>query len=318
LLTIGILVAVLSTLFTIPAFAQDDSSQPPSTSLGFISKGDTYYAVEKALTYNKAVRKDLMERGLFTLPSKDSKGNMVPGIIDVGKIESLVKNGTYVIANNSMFLASQPVEENYARSTGSYKYAQMVTRHLEVFDDFNYRGHESYVNLPSSLTLNADTVHCVYTHHLLLPNNQFVESGVGWVSWAPSPIIYTFQSYTGVEVYLSIPSASRTIYLDIEINATTLNAWIYVYDPYTTYSISTNQAVTAANHRVDQCQEEYSTGAWTSTPTIRHHDNRVKNTSNTWVNWNNSIDTDWDNNTPLYENHGITSDKKWIDTWCTP
>jgi len=303
-----------------------------TSNAGYFDKGPVALAVEKALTIGGPIKEDLINRGLFTFPTSDGKSGRTPGEIKVGDIEKLVNSGIYVLDNISgLAIRDQNSTDEIQKEPESilvdaeYKYAQMVTRTLEWVDVYNYRGHFCWVSIPANVTLAQGTVHNVYTHHMGLPRpfpwspKRFVESGVGWVSWAPSPIIFTYDTYNPGWVYDTIPGGiSRDIYLLIDISPS-YQAQMFVWDPYSNKSIQTFRQVDELNHRIDVAQEQASfAGVWTQTSYARFFDNIVKNTAGNWVNWNNSIDTDWDNNPPLYEGHGILNDKKWIETWANP
>lgn len=326
---LGILTLVAILLLIVPgsAIAADENGQPQteattgSESTKYFDEGPVFPAIERALAQEGPVKDDLINRGLFILPTSDGKGGEIPGEIKIGEIEKLINAGTYSIdETNTLVQGSQSPEQKSATSASlSYKYALMVTRLWGIIDQFSYRGHSAYVTIPANITLSPDTVHNLYTNHMGLPNGSFIESGVGWVSWASSPIIYTYSSYTGAWSYIPITSGiSRDIYLQLFVNPTTYLAYMYVVDMYTLSFVMTTQTVSGLNHRVDQCQEECSSGTWTATPQVLQYNNQLVNTSNQWVNWNNSIPTAWTSNSPLHQNYGIQNDMKWINTWCTP
>jgi len=325
---LAIFAIIATTLLNWPGviFANDNQAvqaTSPTDTGNIVSfyRGPLFTAVEQALSQEGPTKNDLISRELFTLPKSDGKGGMIPGEIKLGEIEKLANSGVYHVSEaNILELGPEPsgMTRNAVTST-AYKYALMVTKRLSLFYEYKYRGHEAFVDIPANITLASGTIHNLYTTHLGLPNGTWVESGVGWVNWASSPIIFTYSSYTNLWTYLTIPSGyARTVTLYINIS-TGYQASMLVYDPYSGMAISSVQQVTSLNHRVDQCQEQASdNNVWTSTPQVRQHDNYVKNTSNTWVHWNNSINTDWFSDSPLHETHGIQNDLKWINTWCTP
>lgn len=61
-------------------------------------RGRVFDAVEKTLSQPGPVRDDLMRRGLYRVPSTANiTDGPVPGEIQVGEIERLVKQGVYAI-----------------------------------------------------------------------------------------------------------------------------------------------------------------------------------------------------------------------------
>ena len=67
-----------------------DSSPP-------YDRGPVNDAVLRTLAQGGPVKDDLIMRGLFTIPTVDEAGAIVPGTIKVGEIEKLVKARVYSI-----------------------------------------------------------------------------------------------------------------------------------------------------------------------------------------------------------------------------
>jgi hypothetical protein len=307
---------------TVFASADDSSGQAASSSnVTLIERSPTFIAIEQTLAQGGPVKDDLIKRGLVTFPTPDGKGGMTPGVIQTSKIDELASTGVYHITEANTFeLGPQTpkVINVTATASVSYKYAAMQTKKWNSWDEYKYRGHTVYVDIPSNIVLSSGTIHNIYTNHLALSDGQWIESGVGWVNWASSPILFTYTSYTGNWTWLSIPSGTpRTIFLRLEVQPSGQSE-MYASDSYYGYQVDTFQQVTSLNFRVDQCQEQCSTGVWTQTPMVLQHDNMLKNTNNQWVNWNNAINTNWFADSPMHQNYGIQNDKKWIDTWCSP
>lgn len=300
----------------------DDTEAAGAGSIGHYYKGPEFVAAVVAISEEGPIRDDLIARGLFTYPD-DETGE--PGLVKVGEIKKLVEAGVYYIDETNRLRIGSQTDGQEAAATAKnalvYKYAEMVTRRLEIWDDFKYRGHRCYVHIPADIDLEPGTKQNLYCTHMGTSDAYyFVECGVGWGPNSSNPFIYTYDTYTYHLPYKYITSGvSRDIYLKIDIDSEDYTAKMYVRDPYTGKTVTTYQEVIALNHRADQCQEQASyTDTWTETPKVKQFDNRLKNKSDKWVKWNDSIATDWDHNAPLYESHGITNDMKWIKTWCNP
>ncbi len=284
------------------------------------NKGMAYPAALIAALMPGPIQSDLEKRGLVSLGSNSSQGSSV----DLGQIQSLIQQGMYFIDPNNHMQAgpvSIPSQVFQFTGTNNYIYALRATQLWAALDNFSFTGHTVKVSIPANLDFpaNGPTTHNLYNTHLTLPDGRWVESGVGWVSWAQSPIIYTYESYTGRWNFESIPAGSqRDILLKIEISPN-LQATMSASDPQSGKSVTSQQQVGALNHRVDLTQEQFSnTNQWLNTPHVQFHDSQIKNNpSDNWVSWDNSVVTSWVNNPPMYESKGVTNGQIWTETWCS-
>jgi len=226
------------------------------------------------------VQTDLIQRGLLSLDtSSDSSSGSK---IDIGAIENLIKSGIYFIdPRNRLELGpvTIPAEIQQLQSSPAYRYSQRRTQTWSFLDNFNYTGVDVYVTMPAGIELasGGETSHNIYCVHLTLPDGRWVESGVGWVNWTASPIIYTYQSYTGQWTVENIPGGTpRDINLKVEISTDRV-AEMYVFDPHSSKSITTRQSVGGLGHVVDLTQEQHSNSSrWIDTPVVRFFDSMIK------------------------------------------
>jgi hypothetical protein len=308
-------------LLVLPSAVQGNNEPSQSENeeiIASIDRGPVFIATEMALAKGGAIKDDLIKRGLFPFPDPNGK----PGVIKFGEIEKLVNESIYYINNDNTLDLNVNDQGLSFQQPGQMRVVTKKYAQIQNTDGYSYRGHEALVTIPTSITLSDDTVHCLYTNHLILSDGKFVESGVGWVNWYESPIIYTYQNYSSTWVYRTISDGtSRSIELMIDITPDPPYgglAEMYVYDPYDGVDVQTYRAVTSTDHHVDQCHEQASSGAWTETPYVVQYDNYLKNTSNNWIDWNNGISTYFGADSPLEESHGTMSNKYWIRTWCDP
>jgi hypothetical protein len=316
---------ITAILFVVPGISlaaegnQQTDTEAAGVSAGYYDKGPVFLATLVALEEEGPVKDDLTARGLFTYLAADDLE-----VIDIGGITKLVEAGVYSIDGTSKLRIGPQIEGQKAaataKSSATYKYAQMVTRRWEIFDEFKYRGHRCYVDIPANLELESGTIHNVYSTHMGSSDcYYFLECGVGW--WSSNrPYIYTYDTYSCLMYRTRISSGvSRDIYMKITIDSEDYEAKMYVRDPYDDKYVRTYQEVYTLNHRVDQCQEQASyTDTWSETSKVKAFSNRLINKYDDWVDWDDDIATDWDHNSPLRESHGITNNMKWIKTWCNP
>ncbi|RLC64235.1 MAG: hypothetical protein DRI01_03780 [Chloroflexi bacterium] len=314
------IIALFSILLPVYALASNDESQGQNvTSKIDFDRGPVFYAVMKTLTQGGPVKDDLVDRSLITYTKLDGYNDKFSRQIRIGYIEKLVDSGVYHIASSGL-LEFGPQQSGDSSSSVILqvvrKYATMRTALL--WDNFNYRGHESYVDIPSSMPLSAGTDFNVYMHHLTEPNGYWIESGVGRVSWSSYPVLYTYTTYVGLWNDVDIPSGiSRAIRLFIDIPSNG-NAQMYAYDTYSGLSAYDEQEVVNLNQRADCGQEEASsTDTWTNTSAVTQRDNILKNSSGTWIYWNDAVSTRFTTDTYMYQNNGIWDNKRWISTWCS-
>lgn len=324
IMTILAMVSLLALVVPYPAIAADLESQPQDPANGItvtIDRGPVFYAAVHTLSTDNPVKEDLIKRGLF-IREKIGDTDLCSGQIKFGEIEKLVNSGVYhITASNTLEFGPQLSGENVETLAEQlrvevHKYSEMKTANL-FWDNFNYRGHWSYVDLPSYLPLNSGTDFNVYTSHMAEPNGYFTEAGVGRVSWSDYPIIYTYTNYVGEWNYTEIPGGvSRTVFLYIDVSTNGL-ATMSVQDYYSGYAEAANQQVSYLNQRVDACQEECSSSnSWTETSYITQRDNELKDSNGTWINWNSSVSTRFITDSYMYESHSIQNDKYSFTTWC--
>ena len=299
--------------------AENDRGITNGTFTPRYDKGPVFTAIELALTKGGSIKKDLIKRGLFTIP--DPKGE--PGVIKVGEIKKLIDAGIYIIDRTNTLTLNDYFSVDTQVDSEKVIIVDKVYATMDNGNGYQYQGHKAWVTIPTSITLDADTVHNIYTTHMGLSNDHYVETGVGWISWDDSPVIFTYDTYIDTWRYRSITSGvSRNIELKIDIIPDPPYgglAEMYVYDPYDDVCVQDYRAVSSMNHDVDQCQEQASTGDWTETPDVVQYDNDLKNSSGNWVNWGSSIPTAfWDNSPPMDQDHGISSNRYWIETECDP
>ncbi len=281
------------------------------------NRGPDFQPILEAAVMPGSVRDDLIRRGLI---SSDSSLT-----VDVGAIQDLVQTGIYFLdPSNRLHLGPVSVPGLASQTLGNaaYIYSQKVTQLWAVIDDFRFTGHSVYVTIPANvdITYGSQTIQNLYNIHLTASDGNWVEAGVGWVNWTESPILYTYQSYTGKWSIASIPSGTqRDIFLKIEIDANQV-ASMSASDPLSGKSINTQQSVNSLGHRVDQSQEQASnTGRWTNTSPATFHNNQVKEEgSNDWTDWGSGFPTSWTYNAPLYQKQVLSGDNVWMETWCQP
>lgn len=282
--------------------------------------------IDAALQSSGDVRNDLLKRGLL-VEERDARGEIKGGEVWFNKIEDLIKSGVYHIDQAGALQAgASPTDMGALTTTYYYKWAQQRCTRLNYWDEYIYRGLQYKVPIPASITENPKTAHVLYCGHLFLTGNRWIEGGVGWRrvdGYTFTLIIYTETTYEGNYHYFTIPSGySRDVLIKLEIlNGTTTGAML-VYDTGSGTSIYNTYPVPATDHCANFQQEEcstYSSGGWTTTPQVKNYDSILKNTSNNWINWNNNVSTKWSaDSPPMYQNHGIENDRKWMTTWCTP
>jgi hypothetical protein len=281
------------------------------------SKGSFYPEGLIAALTPGPIRDDLLKRGVLLTGSNGDQG------INFGDIANLIQQGLYSVdPNGHLQLGPVPIPAEAAMSSGnnSYIYSQRTTQLWAFLDDFNYTGHSVYVTLPASLNLpsNSSTIHNLYNTHLTLPDGNWVESGVGWVNWTASPILYTYNSYHGQWNFISIPAgAQRDIFLKVEITPD-LQAVMSASDPQSLKSANANVKVKAIRHRIDFSQEQTSpSGKWMNTPPARFHDSQIRKSGSDWVKWDTSTISTWSNNPPMAEKTGLDNGQIWTVTWCS-
>ena len=281
------------------------------------SKGSFYPEALIAALAPGPVRDDLLKRGILSSGSNGDQG------INIGDIANLIQQGQYSFdPKGHLQLGPVPIPGGAVGVSGNhqYIYSQRTTQLWAFLDDFDYTGHSVYVTLPASfnLALNSSTTHNLYNTHLTLPDGNWVESGVGWVNWTASPILYTYDSYHSQWNFVSIPSGTqRDIFLKVEISPD-LQAVMSASDPQSGKSASAGIKVNALKHRIDFSQEQTSAaGKWVNTPPARFHDSQIRKSGNDWAKWDTSIISTWSNNPPMEEKTGLDNGQIWTDTWCS-
>jgi hypothetical protein len=225
--------------------------------LKFPERGSAYPEALIAALTSGPVQNDLLKRGLISLGTGDTQVSTV----DLGVIQNLINQGAYFLdPQNRLQLGPVPLPTGFLQTQPGayYIYSLRLTQALTFIDDFSYIGHIVNITIPGDFNLPADskTTHNLYNTHLTLPDGRWVESGVGWVTWTKSPIIYTYQSYTGKWSFASIPGGvQRDIALKIEISTNQV-AEMSASDLYSGKTIKTQQQVGALGHRVDESRSK--------------------------------------------------------------
>jgi hypothetical protein len=281
--------------------------------------GTSYPAALQAALSPGPTQSDLIQRGLVMLNT--TVGSVTEGSVDTGGINNLINSGIYFLnPQNHLQLGPVPGNVVQVQNRPGYIYAQRITQAYSVIDDFSYTGHSLSVTLPANLDLgnNSSTTHNLYNTHLTLPDGRWVEAGVGWVNWTTSPILYTFQSYTGKWNFASIPAGSqRDISLKIEIDSNNV-AHMSASDPSSGKTVESQQQVGGQGYRIDLSQEQQSnSNTWLNTTTARFHNSQIKRVgSNNWENWGTGVISTWVYNSPLNAKSGTEGNQVWTDTWC--
>ncbi len=319
-----IICVLLTVALLVPAQASAQESTAVNTddNVSSVNRGPYFDIIMSAALLPGAIQNELMGRGLVSI-NFDEQGKAASGRVDVDAIAQLIDQGVYWV-DQQKHLRADPRRESevFTITAGYYRYAQMVTRTLGMFDNYNYRGDICYVTVPSNITLGAGTTHNLYSTHLCQGDtSHWIEAGIVWANWLPDngPAVFTYDTYGNGWKYTVIPAGvQREVYLNIEIYSD-YSADMYARDSYSDISKYTQCQVSTLNSRADEVQEQHSYSyTYTATSQVLLDRSRLKNTNNQWVNWNDSINTAWTHETPLYENHGISNDMKWIQTWCSP
>jgi hypothetical protein len=286
------------------------------------NKGTGYPEILISAFLPGPIQDDLKKRGLLTIGSAPNDSNT--SVVDSNAIQQLINAGIYFIDPQRRLELGPITLPGEVQQLGNavYRYAQRRTQTWGFLDNFNFTGLDVQVNIPESVDINSggNTTHNLYCIHLTLLDGRWVESGVGWVNWTTSPIIYTYQSYTGQWTVASIPGGQpRDINLRIQIGANRM-AEMYAFDALSNKSVSTTQEVGGLDHVVDFAQEQHSrTNQWVNTQHARFHDAKVMSAgTNQWVNWDSRIAATWIQNPPMYAQRDTTNGQNWTETWCSP
>jgi hypothetical protein len=285
------------------------------------NKGSAYPEMLISAFLPGPVQDDLAEKGLISIDSVPRDSNA--STIDSNGINALIESGIYFLnPGNRLELGpiSIPGEIQQMQGNAVYRYAQRRTQMWGFLDNFVFTGLDVQVTIPDrvDITSGGATSHNLYCVHLTLLDGRWVECGVGWVNWTTSPIIYTYQSYTGQWSVINIPGdVPRNINLKIEIGEDR-TAEMYAFDPHSNKSVRTRQEVGGVGHVVDFAQEQHSrTNQWIDTQAARFHSAKIMRMgTKEWTNWDSSVATTWIQNPPLYAKRSENGEQIWTETWC--
>lgn len=247
------------------------------------------------------------------------------------KIDDMIREGVIKMwygrsVSINLYEALIEVEEDpisYLRSSkaGERKHAFMKTSD-KGGAIYNFRGHCCEVRIPEHCDLQDGTSFNLYNIHLVFPDGNFIESGVGWISpelhWGTEGLnLYTFNSYDGEFSYEPIDEDyGKEIFLAVEING--YQGLMFASDHSLGNDVYYGIRLSEDSGCVDQTQEQHSFhSVWTPINEAHYFDNTlIKGRHNEEIPWTYDFPTGFGEDLPLHYKEETWKNSIEMVTWC--